>query len=201
MHVRKCFRENTIGFKNLCHCCFSPSATWPFPSPPPLPCLLGVLFNPKLPLLSWSVPSDVQFSPQSLWLTWSMSVSWDARLLCHVMSIYFLKITPSTTHSSDNEPNSTYIFFFFFAFDDDDDDYLYFFSSAVHCYENHYCRISFQWIFFLCSTCCTETFQSHPPFLPSPPPQLKSSGPFLVLLLLSCKRSCYRESPWNHSLP
>lgn len=35
------------------------------------------------------------FSPQSLRATWSMSVSWNGRLLCHVMSIYFLKrITP-----------------------------------------------------------------------------------------------------------
>lgn len=97
----------SLLFLPLCYLAFST------PLPLPLPRLLGVLFNPKLPLLSWSVPSDVQFSPQSLWLTWSMSVSWDARLLRHVMSIYFLKITPSTPHSSDYEPNSTYIFLCF----------------------------------------------------------------------------------------
>lgn len=49
----------------LCYLAFS------LPPPNPNPTLnpsnlLGVFFNPKLPLLSWSVPSDVQFSPQSL---------------------------------------------------------------------------------------------------------------------------------------
>lgn len=77
-------------------CCF-PSAPRPSPSSP------QECFQPELPFLSWSVSSDVQFSPQSLWETWSMSVSWDARLLCHVMSIYFLKNNP---HSSDYEHNS-----------------------------------------------------------------------------------------------
>lgn len=155
MHVRKCFRENTIGFKNLCHCCF-PSATWPFLSPPSLEC-----FQPKLPLLSWSVPSDVQFSLRVY--------DWHGACLCPEMLgssvMWWVYIFKNNPHSSDFEPNSNLKFF---AVDDDDDYMYFFFSSAVHCYENHYCRISFLWIFFLCSTCCTETFRSKIPTLSSP---------------------------------
>lgn len=128
----------------LCYLAFPPALPWS-------------VFNLNLPLLSWSVPSDVQFSLRVY--------DWHGACLCPEMLgssvMWWVYIFKNNPHSSDFEPNSNLKFFAV-----DDDDYMYFFfSSAVHCYENHYCRISFLWIFFLCSTCCTETFRSkntHP---------------------------------------
>lgn len=170
----------------MSYCCFLllPGLYQPAPPPSSSEC-----FQPKLPFLSWSVSSDVQFSPKSLWLTWSMSVSWDATAPLSCDEYIFLKITPIVWIMSLIVILNFCCWWW----------WLYiFFSSVQQCTVMttilFYCRISFLWLFFLCSTCCTETFQrkSNCPF------QLISSGPYLFF---PCKSSCYRKSPWNHSLP
>lgn len=90
------------------------------------------------------------------------------------MSIYFLKITPSTPHSSDYEPNSTYLFF---AFGDDDDDYIYF--SVQQCTVMRTIIIGFHFNGY--SFCVLHVVLKHFRVThPSAPyvPQLKSCGPY-----------------------
>lgn len=66
--------------KNLCHLAVSLRSSAFFP--------LKSVFDTSCHLCRGQFPV-MYISPQSLWETRSMSVSWDARLLCHVMSIYF----------------------------------------------------------------------------------------------------------------
>lgn len=87
----------------MSYCCFLLLPGLYQPTPPPLFIPPPQCFQPKLPFLSWSVSSDVQFSPKSLWLTWSMSVSWDAMAPLSCDEYIFLKNNP---HSLDYEPNS-----------------------------------------------------------------------------------------------
>lgn len=137
--------------------------------PPSLGC-----FQPKSPLLSWSVPSDVQFSLRVY--------DWHGACLCPEMLgssvMWWVYIFKNNPHSSDFEPNSNLKFFAV-----DDDDYMFCFFSVQQCTVMRTIIVGFH--FYGYSFCVLHVVLKHfgvkyPPY----PLQLKSSGPYLVILSL-----------------